>query len=74
MQGAGDAPVKIFDRTANLAGAQVISYRVSPDAKWCVLVGIMPGAPERCAFASDKRRGRGGVVPGLPGDCLVHRG
>lgn len=46
-QGATDAPVKVFDRTPNLAGAQIISYRVSADAKWCVLVGIMPGAPER---------------------------
>lgn len=47
LQGAADAPTKIFDRTANLAGAQIISYRTSADGKWCVLVGIMPGAPER---------------------------
>jgi clathrin heavy chain len=46
-QGAGDAPTKVFDRTPNLVGAQIISYRTSPDGKWCVLIGIMPGAPER---------------------------
>lgn len=45
------APVKAFDRTANLQGAQIISYRVSPDAKWCVLVGITPGSAERPALA-----------------------
>lgn len=44
-------PVKVFDRTPNLAGAQIISYRVSPDGKWCVLVGITAGAPERPALA-----------------------
>jgi clathrin heavy chain len=46
-QGAGDAPVKVFDRTPNLSGAQIISYRTSPDAKWCVLIGITQGPPER---------------------------
>jgi hypothetical protein len=46
-QGPGDAPTKVFDRTPNLVGAQIISYRTSPDGKWCVLIGIMPGAPER---------------------------
>ena len=46
MEGAGD-PVKVFDRTPNLEGTQIISYRVDPTAKWCVLVGIAPGAPER---------------------------
>lgn len=47
FQGASDAPTKVFDRTPNLVGAQIISYRVSPDAKWAVLIGIAPGAPER---------------------------
>jgi clathrin heavy chain len=37
----------VFDRTPNLAGAQVISYRTSPDGKWCVLIGITQGPPER---------------------------
>ncbi len=43
----GDSPpVKMFDRTANLTGSQIINYRASPDEKWLVLVGIAPGAPE----------------------------
>lgn len=51
-QTAVDAPpVKVFDRTPNLAGAQIISYRASGDGKWCVLIGITPGAPERPALA-----------------------
>lgn len=52
-QGAGDAPVKVFDRTPNLAGAQIISYRLSPDTKWCVLIGITQGPPERCVLFED---------------------
>uniref|UniRef100_A0A383W0X8 Clathrin heavy chain n=1 Tax=Tetradesmus obliquus TaxID=3088 RepID=A0A383W0X8_TETOB len=51
IEGAGDAPVKVFDRTPNLAGAQIISYRTSPDGKWCVLIGITQGAPERPQLA-----------------------
>ena len=43
---SGD-PVKVFDRAANLEQTQIISYRVDPTEKWCVLVGIAPGAPER---------------------------
>lgn len=35
-----DAPVKVFDRHATLAGNQIINYRVTPDEKWMVLVGI----------------------------------
>jgi hypothetical protein len=46
MQGTSD-PVKVFDRTGNLEGTQIISYRVDATGKWCVLVGIAPGAPER---------------------------
>ena len=46
VQGASD-PVKVFDRTANLEGTQIINYRVDPEEKWCVLIGIAPGAPER---------------------------
>jgi hypothetical protein len=38
--------MKMFDRTANLTGSQIINYRASPDEKWLVLVGIAPGAPE----------------------------
>ena len=44
---AGDSePVKMFDRTANLNGNQIINYRCDPSEKWLVLVGIAPGAPE----------------------------
>jgi hypothetical protein len=49
-QGTSD-PVKVFDRTPNLQGTQIISYRVSPDDKWSVLIGIAAGAPERPALA-----------------------
>ena len=45
-QGTSD-PEKVFDRTANLEGTQIISYRVDPLEKWAVLVGIAPGAAER---------------------------
>ena len=44
----GDAaPAKVFDRTPNLNGAQIISYRASQDMKWFTLVGIAPGDPSR---------------------------
>ncbi|KAJ7546238.1 hypothetical protein O6H91_08G031500 [Diphasiastrum complanatum] len=44
----GDSePVKVFDRTANLTGNQIINYRCDPTEKWLVLIGIAPGAPER---------------------------
>ena len=52
MQGPGDAPTKVFDRTPNLQGAQIISYRTSPDMKWSVLIGITAGAPERLVAAA----------------------
>jgi len=43
----GDSlPAKMFDRTASLAGSQIINYRASPDQKWLVLIGIAPGSPE----------------------------
>ncbi|KAK1050353.1 Clathrin heavy chain [Friedmanniomyces endolithicus] len=34
------APQKMFDRNQNLAGCQIINYRVSEDEKWMVVVGI----------------------------------
>ena len=41
-------PQKVFDRHVSLAGAQIINYRVTPDEKWLVVVGISgnsaPGA------------------------------
>ncbi|KAL2583171.1 hypothetical protein AAZV13_14G054000 [Glycine max] len=44
----GDSePVKMFERTANLANNQIINYRCDPTEKWLVLIGIAPGAPER---------------------------
>jgi Clathrin propeller repeat len=46
-QGTSD-PAKVFDRTANLEGTQIINYRVDPEEKWSVLIGIAPGAPEKC--------------------------
>lgn len=39
-------PVKMFERTANLTGNQIINYRCDPSEKWLVLIGIAPGAPE----------------------------
>lgn len=39
MEGA-DAPVKMFDRHASLAGVQIINYRTDEALKWLVLVGI----------------------------------
>ncbi len=52
-QGASD-PEKVFDRTANLENTQIINYRVDPAEKWCVLIGIAPGAAERCAPAAGR--------------------
>ncbi|KAJ6750992.1 hypothetical protein OIU85_001517 [Salix viminalis] len=44
----GDSePVKMFDRTANLQGNQIINYRCDPSEKWLVLTGIAQGPPER---------------------------
>ncbi|KAJ1437607.1 Tetratricopeptide-like helical domain superfamily [Sesbania bispinosa] len=40
-------PVKMFDRTANLANNQIINYRCDPNEKWLVLIGIAPGSSER---------------------------
>lgn len=34
----GDAPVKMFDRHANLAGVQIINYRTDDAQKWLLLV------------------------------------
>lgn len=39
MEGDGQ-PQKVFDRNANLAGSQIINYRVSGDEKWLLLIGI----------------------------------
>ncbi|KAG9230443.1 hypothetical protein BJ875DRAFT_520160 [Amylocarpus encephaloides] len=34
------SPVEIFKRNQNLAGCQIINYRVSEDGKWTVAIGI----------------------------------
>ena len=43
----GDAePARMFDRTGNLIGNQIVKYRCDPSEKWLVLIGIAPGALE----------------------------
>ncbi|KAH7326337.1 clathrin heavy chain-like protein [Stachybotrys elegans] len=37
---AQEAPVKVFERNANLNSCQIINYRVNSDGKWMVVVGI----------------------------------
>ncbi|KAI9683353.1 MAG: hypothetical protein M1829_005424 [Trizodia sp. TS-e1964] len=34
------SPKKVFERSTNLSGCQIINYRVSTDEKWMVVVGI----------------------------------
>ncbi|KAL2668641.1 hypothetical protein AAZV13_01G141200 [Glycine max] len=46
IEGDGE-PVKVFDRTANLANNQIINYRCDPTEKWLVLIGIAPGSSDR---------------------------
>ncbi|KAM0791024.1 hypothetical protein ACM66B_004322 [Microbotryomycetes sp. NB124-2] len=45
-----DAPVKVFDRHASLAGNQIINYRVTPDEKWLVLIGISSNTTNPAGF------------------------
>jgi clathrin heavy chain len=45
-----DAPVKVFDRHATLAGNQIINYRATPDEKWLVLVGISSNTTNPAGF------------------------
>ena len=48
MPQQGDAaPLKMFDRTPNLNGNQIIAYRASEDNQWFTLIGIAPGDPAR---------------------------
>lgn len=44
------APQKIFDRHTSLAGAQIINYRVTPDEKWLVVVGISGNSTNPSTF------------------------
>lgn len=60
-------PVKMFERTANLSGNQIINYRCDPAEKWLVLIGIAPGAPEVkviCCLFSMLRMKMSGPPPG----------
>ena len=43
-------PQKIFDRHATLSGAQIINYRVTPDEKGLVLIGISGNTTNPSAF------------------------
>jgi clathrin heavy chain len=43
-------PQKVFDRHATLTGAQIINYRVTPDEKWLVLIGITGNTTNPSAF------------------------
>jgi clathrin heavy chain len=43
-------PQKVFDRHPTLAGAQIINYRVTPDKKWLVLIGISGNTTNPSAF------------------------
>ena len=43
-------PQKIFDRHATLSGSQIINYRVTPDEKWLVLIGISGNTTNPSAF------------------------
>ncbi|OJT09644.1 Clathrin heavy chain [Trametes pubescens] len=47
---ATSPPQKIFDRHANLVGAQIINYRASADEKWLVLIGISGNTTNPAAF------------------------
>jgi clathrin heavy chain len=44
------SPQKVFDRHPTLTGAQIINYRVTPDEKWLVLVGIAGNTSNPSAF------------------------
>ncbi|KAF7309605.1 Clathrin heavy chain [Mycena indigotica] len=43
-------PQKIFDRHPTLNGAQIINYRITPDEKWLVLIGISGNTTNPSAF------------------------
>ncbi|KAG9312892.1 hypothetical protein JVU11DRAFT_6325 [Chiua virens] len=43
-------PQKVFDRHPTLSGAQIINYRVTPDEKWLVLIGISSNSTNPSAF------------------------
>ncbi|KAL9713749.1 Clathrin heavy chain [Leucoagaricus gongylophorus] len=43
-------PQKVFDRHPTLQGSQIINYRVTPDEKWLVLIGISSNTTNPSAF------------------------
>jgi len=43
-------PQKMFDRHASLTGAQIINYRITPDEKWFVVVGIASNTTNPAGF------------------------
>lgn len=43
-------PQKVFDQHATLADAQLINYRVTPDEKWLVFIGITGKTTNLSAF------------------------
>lgn len=55
LQPGESEPLKMFERTANLTGNQIINYRCDPSEKWLVLIGIAPGAPEVNSSSVEKR-------------------
>ena len=57
MEGA-EEPQKIFDRTANLNGNQIINYKLSEDEKWAVLIGIAPGSADRPQLVKGNMQGQ----------------
>jgi clathrin heavy chain len=50
VSGRASPPQKIFDHQATLSGAQIINYRVTPDERWLVLIGISGNTTNPAAF------------------------
>ncbi|OJA15371.1 hypothetical protein AZE42_12816, partial [Rhizopogon vesiculosus] len=44
------SPQKVFDRHPTLAGVQIINYRVTPDEKWLVLIGLASNTTNPSTF------------------------
>eukprot|EP00300_Choanocystis_sp_HF-7_P043132 c9748_g1_i1.p1 GENE.c9748_g1_i1~~c9748_g1_i1.p1 ORF type:complete len:1691 (-),score=465.27 c9748_g1_i1:35-4882(-) len=60
------APVKVCDRIAELAGAQIISYRASHDQQWVAITGIQ-AVGDRVSGAIQlysRERGQAQFIPG----------
>ena len=66
-------PRKVMDRHPNLAQCQIINYRVSPDQKWCMLIGLGKGAENSIAgtiqlYSVDNKKSQ--VIAGFCGGFL----